>query len=316
MEKTPTSPRRLNRFVQRVMEVSALGTLLAFVGQSFWLCDLVAHFRLHFLVILTLCFGVALWYRAGRTGVIVLVALLANLGAVLFLARGLEQVEAAPAGQAAIKVATLNLHAENTAYTAVQSWIRQSAPDILMLDEYTATWQSQLDPASLGYPYSLTKPRTDNFGIALYSRWPLRQAHVALIGQDQVPSLVAIAETPLGDVRVVATHPPPPIRSWLAHLRNQHILGLIALLRSSSLPVIVAGDFNATPWSYPLSRMRADLELKGGTLAGTWPAALPSLLALPIDHVFARGDLKLTHYAVGTAVGSDHYPVEASFTRP
>ncbi len=306
----------VTRYTLWALNLFALGTLLGFGGASFWLCDLVAQFRLHFVVILPFCLGLALWVQAWRTGMIVMVALLANLGAVLLLARGLEQVEAAPAEQVAIKVATLNLHADNTAYTEVQGWIRQSAPDILMLDEYTATWQSQLDPAALGYPYSLTKPRTDNFGIALYSRWPLRQAHVALIGQDQVPSLVAIAETPLGDVRVVATHPPPPIRSWLARLRNQHILGLIALLRSSSLPVIVAGDFNATPWSYPLSRLRADLELKGGTLAGTWPAALPSQLALPIDHVFARGDLKLTQYAVGANVGSDHYPVEASFTRP
>jgi endonuclease/exonuclease/phosphatase (EEP) superfamily protein YafD len=84
------------------------------------------------------------------------------------------------------------------------------------------------------------------------------------------------------------------------------------------MPVIVAGDFNQTPWTpwHRAFRERSGLVDAAGT---SWPEAtrrpfggLPwSLLATPIDRVLVRPGIGVTGFHVGPQFGSDHNPVTA-----
>ncbi|MBV8593019.1 MAG: endonuclease/exonuclease/phosphatase family protein, partial [Caulobacteraceae bacterium] len=87
--------------------------------------------------------------------------------------------------------------------------------------------------------------------------------------------------------------------------------------------LILAGDFNSTPWSAALRRLDRALGLERRTRAMfTFPVQPYSRYALwsplpflPLDHVFAGEDWKTVRVTVGRNVGSDHLPVVAVLTR-
>ena len=78
--------------------------------------------------------------------------------------------------------------------------------------------------------------------------------------------------------------------------------------------MIVAGDFNTTPWSPYFRDLVAAAGLRnaaeGHGYVGTWPAWFwPALI--PIDHVLLKGPLVATSVRRGPAIGSDHFPIIA-----
>ena len=95
--------------------------------------------------------------------------------------------------------------------------------------------------------------------------------------------------------------------------QKRHIDRLIAMRATISTPVIFAGDFNLTPWSYQLQRWlwASALRRHGGFLA-TWPTDGQFRLPMPlfqIDHVVTTPDIKTISMETGPRLGSDHLPV-------
>jgi endonuclease/exonuclease/phosphatase family metal-dependent hydrolase len=75
-------------------------------------------------------------------------------------------------------------------------------------------------------------------------------------------------------------------------------------------PIVVAGDFNCTPWSRPYRALRG--RLRCAASPRSWPAPLP---VVPLDHILFRGALRVVRAGVvrgaGTRAASDHAPVLA-----
>ena len=120
-----------------------------------------------------------------------------------------------------------------------------------------------------------------------------------------MPGLAALqAEGPEGRVWLVALHIHWP---W-PYGQAAHLDRLVPVLERLDGPVLLAGDFNAVPWSVAVGRV---VQAVGGRLAGpvrgTFPRFGP-LLVLPIDHVIAPegGTLDLR-----PLLGSDHRGVVA-----
>jgi endonuclease/exonuclease/phosphatase (EEP) superfamily protein YafD len=115
----------------------------------------------------------------------------------------------------------------------------------------------------------------------------------------------------------------PPAGRGLAARRDAHLAALGDAVGAVAGPRLLVGDLNVVPWA-PAFR---DLARRGGLIdarlgqrlsTGTWPAGLPALLRVPIDHALASPDLPVTHLEVGPAYGSDHRPlrVEVALPRP
>jgi endonuclease/exonuclease/phosphatase (EEP) superfamily protein YafD len=72
---------------------------------------------------------------------------------------------------------------------------------------------------------------------------------------------------------------------------------------------IIAGDFNATPWSGAFERLRNEAGLDDSSLGfgvqPSWPSWLGPL-GIPIDHCLYTGALAATARSIGPALGSDH----------
>jgi endonuclease/exonuclease/phosphatase (EEP) superfamily protein YafD len=78
--------------------------------------------------------------------------------------------------------------------------------------------------------------------------------------------------------------------------------------------VIVAGDFNTSPWSPHFRELLAEAGLRNAAEGHGWIATWPSWFwpaRVPIDHVLVGGRLGAASLERGPHIGSDHYPVVA-----
>jgi endonuclease/exonuclease/phosphatase (EEP) superfamily protein YafD len=104
-------------------------------------------------------------------------------------------------------------------------------------------------------------------------------------------------------------------RPFYAELQHQDIAALIAFVNSRALPIVMAGDFNMSPWTEKLGRFEQASGLKRyNTFHPTWPMQKRSVPLLPIvaiDNVFASPQFAAIAVVSGPRLGSDHRPVVA-----
>jgi len=79
-------------------------------------------------------------------------------------------------------------------------------------------------------------------------------------------------------------------------------------------PIILAGDFNALPWSGTLASLSRSMSATGAQWTGTFPAWSP--VKLPIDQVRVSGGLQIVSLKAGPFVGSIHLPLVATIALP
>ena len=95
--------------------------------------------------------------------------------------------------------------------------------------------------------------------------------------------------------------------------------GLSPFIAQLGPTAILAGDLNAAPWSHSPARVSAAGGLTLMPSAGpSWlDRRLPNSLffaGLPIDQVFAKGDILVHSIRTLDPVGSDHLPVLVEFS--
>jgi endonuclease/exonuclease/phosphatase (EEP) superfamily protein YafD len=218
-----------------------------------------------------------------------------------------------------ILVISMNVHRVNDDTTAAVAYLRDRQPDVVAVLEVDADWAAALDSLAEAFPHRVIRPRPDNFGIALLSRWPLDDVELVSFSETGFPSIVATVRRPAGDFRFIATHPYPPFDARCTDQLLTHLDGVAEVAEASSLPCLVAGDFNATPWSRPFRRLVATSGLVDSALGrgvqATWHAHLPAP-RIPIDHVLVPPEATVLRREVGPDIGSDHFPIEAEITLP
>ena len=295
--------------------VAGTATTLGFLGSLHWFWDLLSHFRVQYFFGL---FGVAVILLAlrRRLAAAIFGALaLVNLGVILPLYWGGDT--APPAGIRPVRVMLANVHRANRDFAAVAAAVRRFAPDMVVLEEVDERWLAELEPAMVGYRCT-KEPRTDNFGLAFFSKFPVIQAKVIYIGGAEVPSIMAEVETPQGRVTVLATHPLPPLGREYSRWRNEQLAKLPRWVRGASSPVLLLGDLNCSPWSPSFSRLLRESGLKdsarGRGVQPTWPSN-NFFLRIPLDHCLYSPAITVVRREVGPAVGSDHFPLIVDFVR-
>lgn len=306
--------KKLHHNIRLAIETTVLGTILGFFGQYLWLFDLFAHFRLHYAAVFAL---LTIWLAYKRAWAFALTALLGfslNLAVMLPYYQRLMPPPAASSAPS-LKIISANLLSLPVSPSRVHSYLATGDIDLAILNEISPEWEAYFKKWDLPFAYQVIEAQADNFGIALLSRWPLEDKRIVWLGEDMpAPSIMAKAVTPLGTIQIIATHPPPPLMPFLSRWRNNALLAIADILLTSPIPVLVAGDLNATPWSYPLNQIIALPDVKGGTFYGTWPSVAP-LLGVPIDHILVTGPYAFASYHNGPLTGSDHMPLEAVLVR-
>lgn len=291
--------------------VGALLTVLGFLAARHPLFDVVNQGRM--LALIGSLAVLALALLVGNGTLIAASALIAIANATLF-AQGLPgAADSAPQGTPRfLRLVTFNVWKRNTRLDDEVALLDATDADLVVLQEVTAKLRGRLR--------KLTKPRypylIGDIGIVILSKIP-----VLASGQVDGANADGLARKPVllwtrFDVEgfafeLIGVHPAFPFRP-----RDQvaDTDALIQFVRSREGPLLVAGDFNLTPWSWGLRRFTRETGLKRfNTLRPTWPVRrLIRLVPLvPIDHVFASCAFKRLRVKIGSSAGSDHLPVVA-----
>lgn len=227
-----------------------------------------------------------------------------------------------------VKLMTFNVNFKNRDAAAIAKLLRHQSPDVAAFQEMDLAVVERLHAeAKAEYPY-VSVDQSWAMPMVLVSRYPLTpQPKPDGVRRAQH----AVVELPGGPVVLWNVHPNPAITSgWEA--QRALLASVAGDVVAESLPVVVLGDFNATPQAenYRLvARHLVDVQDKVGHGFGfTFPdfksatdpsqtQAVRALLHVPpavrIDHILVSSHFTPQQTAVlPTSLGSDHRPVVAT----
>jgi endonuclease/exonuclease/phosphatase (EEP) superfamily protein YafD len=157
-----------------------LPTILGFLGRSFWMFELLSHFRTQYF--LGLMVAAIMLLGARRFKLAALACSLAAFNGLVIVPLYFGGGKADSAGAAAmreLKVVSLNVHSSNVQYATVRAFLLETDPDIAILLEVTPVWFQELQALREAFPHVASQPQEDNFGIAVFSRIPFDEARIA-----------------------------------------------------------------------------------------------------------------------------------------
>lgn len=277
---------------------------VALAGPWLWQGDMVTPFRVHMLLAATVLAALTMAFRQRCLHALAVAALVGALGPVAERLMVRHSLPARGPGDS-VSVVFANVLCDNRHYDRVTAMVRAEAPDLFVASETTPAWIAHLDTLGDRYPYRF-HAGPGVFGIAAYARRPFT-ARVFRIGRRHLP----LGRLEFADMVVLVAHPQPPARRGLAAENRAYLAALARLAQTSTKPVILAGDLNATLWSHSLAPL-LDIGMQwpaGSGLRYSWPVGRPYLM-IQIDHILTRGAVAGS-LRVLPDVGSDHFPVRA-----
>ena len=289
-------------------------TLLPFIGWGYPL-ELLSHFQVQYFLAALACAALLALLRRWRWFAVSLCSLLLAGSTVLpYQAPGrAAHADASTAPQRTVRLLLANVLLGNRSHGRLLDLVEEADADVLVFQEVNERWRSALAPITERYPYIAGKPREDAFGTIVYSRLPIEDVDVLVLGEagrSTVCLRVVVDGAPL---TIVCTHPKPPLLPTPFKLRNDQLQQVADLVGRLPRPLVLAGDLNTTmwsPWFRRLSERTALTSVRHGFgVLGTWPAALPGFMRIPIDHVLVTDDVSVTGCRLGAPTGSDHLPL-------
>lgn len=301
------------RIVSVLALLGALPALAVFLASWHWVLDLAACFVVQSLWGLLLAAAVLFALRARRRALACVGgALLAALGTVPDWCRSLP-TGTAPPDRGPLRVLALNLLFENHDRVAeALAIVRDERADVVFCSEATPEWTQGLAAGLPEHPHRLLAAEPGCFGVALFSRLPLRSARTIPLAHAWAPAVLAIVDVGGTPVGVLGVHTPPPGSAHRSRLRDEALAAIPAAVRELPPAHVVIGDHNATPWNPALRALLADGDLRSATFARwlpTWPTQWPLPLRIPIDHAFVGPGLEVLDVHTGAPFGSDHLPL-------
>lgn len=311
----------LRGLVVFVMFCAVAPSVLGLLGRWGWVLDLCNHFRFQCAVVLVATTVGLLLLRSWRMAAVSLGGLALNLVFVLPLYLG--KPGPVDTSQPTMTVMQYNVNTGNKDRNGVIAEIEAHAPDLLFVQEVNQGWMNDLNSGLSDYEVVAASPRSDNFGIACYKRKANEDRPTLSVvssrsyditqGVAQVPAIEVTLTLDDQAINVLSIHPLPPVSQAYARARNATLEGAGRWSANQTVPHVVMGDFNATPWSTAFR----DLQSVGGLVnsqagfgqAPTWPAKFNTLGMIPIDHLLHSEELVTIDRVIGEANGSDHKPV-------
>ena len=206
-----------------------------------------------------------------------------------------------------ISVIFSNVLTSNTNHQLLLDTILKHRPDVFVTTEVDEKWKTALEVNKSLYPFSIAIPRTDNFGMAIFSKIPFNSEGYD-VGDYELPLIVLDFE----DFALIAAHPIPPLSQKNSEELHAYIRKIAEVARNIKKPLVLIGDLNATLWSDAVNDLRG-LGLRRTNQFGfawTWPSGFFPL-AVQIDHIFVR-NVVMVDFEVLPYIGSDHFPIKSN----
>ena len=211
-----------------------------------------------------------------------------------------------------MSVMTFIVHGLTDRYDEVISQIVELSPDVVFLHESTFLWEDAMEAA--GLPYEVLSGRREPLDFGTIALVPEGASFQSFGFATTEPRSVEVVMEVEGEpVRLLGAHPLSPSTERRAGLRDAQMKFAREWAAESDERTVVAGDLNATPWSYTFRRLEQIGELRnsqrGYGLELTFPAEAHPVYQVSIDHVLYSEGLVVVERILGRPAGSDHLPV-------
>lgn len=222
-----------------------------------------------------------------------------------------------------LKIISWNIWDEGH-FDEIAQFLKSSEADIVGLQEVLPF--SKSIPiieflTSLGYehvyaPARLSGGEKEEMGNAVFSKYPIVNSAVHVLSEENKRIAVQADITVEGkivhvfSVHLLHTH------QKASSIQELQVENLLKVLPQEK--VIVMGDFNATPDSVAVQKVRSVLTDTDTTSAPTWsvypegcPVCNPLEIDIRMDYIFVSSEIKTISSAVEASKGSDHLPISA-----
>lgn len=288
--------------------------LLGFLGSVHPVFDTIANFRFH---IALCCFLLAIvWFFYRQLQIGLAIALVGVFGFAQSLA-GLPKLQHTPIAPES-KIYTMlyfNMRFDNPKRSEVLDLIEKHDPDIFSGVEFSSLWSDVVERLKQRYPAHFHCPEWNNIG-GLYMFFKFEKtekpAYCHAYAATGIQQVVIDGKA----IEIVGAHLRWP---WPASQPRQ-LRELEPVLTKFSEHVLVAGDFNASTWTYAIQFYASKAKLNViPNIGPTWlvrllPDFMRPWVGLPIDNVMYKGAIKIIGVERLDATGSDHLPLLIRFT--
>lgn len=305
------------------------GTFLPVLRLDIWWVQIFTFPRIQISIILTLL--IIFWFIFFRFRDKINIIMIAFLGIALFY-QGFRIYPYTPFSSTQTDIVELqdslttlsavssNVYMKNRDYQSLLQVIDQKDPDLVLLLETDEWWQTKMDTLKHEYPYTVSDPLDNTYGILLYSRLKLEDAEVRYMMEDSIPSIHAYVRLRSGErVRLYCLHPKPPVppESNSSTKRDAELLLTGKMVEEKKEPAIVLGDMNDVAWSYTTRLFLKTSQMLdpriGRGFYNSYNAEIP-FMRWSLDHVFHTETFQLNKIEVLPYIGSDHFPIYFSLS--
>lgn len=296
------------RFLHASLHLSLIGLAflqtVLFLAQKWWFFELFTHYA-HYYAILSCGIALlALQLKRFPALLLIVTFLSMQLGV---LSPYLSVSKSTSSETPQLTVLASNFYYENTDFEELFSIIKKEKPDLFMIHEAGPAWTSGIEIFKELYPYVGFTDYLGVQGIVMGSTTPGTFTEIPLGTHS---GLEFISED--GSYRILGVHPAAPLTPEWAAERNAQLQDLTLYMKSSSLPTLVMGDFNATPWSPHFTQMLEESALTDARIGfgfiPTWHAH-QAFFKLPIDHALVSDPWEVLDFYRTQSIASDHYPI-------
>lgn len=241
--------------LRRTRKLAIVGTIclwLALLGGLFgrlaWPLDLLAHFRIQYAVLFALLACVLLAFRSYWVAAAAVIGI--GVSAVPLLPYIMsEPVPAAIATthDETFRLVTFNVWFRNPDMARTAEYIERSRADAVVLLELTPPQAEMLVPLLPSYPHYHIEP--SRMGAAVFTKWPVLSAESVPLAQGGAVAARLTLDWRGTPVNVLGVHLNWPLGPRNSEFRNQELDALVSFSKAQQGPLLVAGDFNLTPWS-------------------------------------------------------------------
>jgi endonuclease/exonuclease/phosphatase (EEP) superfamily protein YafD len=301
-------------WLDRLLGLGAAGVALVSVlplGARFsWVLELTTHFRVQYLAVTAVLLALAVARRRFGVSLALAAAGVISAAPVLPYLPWSGAARATAEQAAPIKVLSVNVSFRQFSARRLLEIVRDADPDVVVVQELTPHAETVLAALDTAFPQHRKFPADGPTGIGVWSRLPLESSRTFALGR--VPAIEARVRGPGGTFTVIGVHLRAPTTRTRAAARNQELRALAARSAAIAGPLIVAGDFNSTPYSPYFTDFLAASGLtdsrRGRTLSISWPTTLP-LMGIPIDHVAVNDGFAVLSHRRLPNFESDHFGV-------
>ncbi len=199
--------------------------------------------------------------------------------------------------------------------------IQNANADLVLAMEVNQWWVDQLGTLKNDYAYSMELPLDNSYGMALYSKFPLKDQEIAYLNQDDVPSFhteILLSSGKSFHFNGVHPVPPVPTTKYPDNVGEKEValIKVGKMVEKADGPAIVTGDFNDVSWSQTSRLFNESGILNNVRIGrGTYNSfnAHSYFLRWPLDHFFVTKEFKLLSLERLPKFGSDHFPMLAEF---